>query len=306
MGKSRSFHIKLWLCLALWFALPFQYLEAVEIAIVKSNDIGPYNQALLGFKSAISADFIEYDLKGDKDTGARVMQEIRRRRPALIFAVGSLAALMSKQWLTDIPVVCTLVLNAEAKELSGENITSISIEIEPETQLREFLALMPKVRTVGMLYSKSTENVVTKVRNACEKAGVKLVSSKLEHSGDVPQAVEYLLPRIDALWLIPDGTAVNKDSIPYLILTTLENRIPLLVYTLNFVKAGALLSLSVDFVKIGRQAAQVSQKILQGKKDSTNILPPEDIDLAINENAAHRLGIEIPQTIIESARYVFQ
>jgi putative ABC transport system substrate-binding protein len=288
------------------FVSPLNNLRAAEIAIIKSNNITPYNQAIAGFKQQVKADFEEYDLRGEPDKIDEVVEKIRQQPPRLIFALGALAAVKTKEHISDIPIIYTLVLAPEDKGLIGENLTGISIEVSAREQLSAFQRVVSGIKRIGVLYSHLTEKLIVQARENCAELGVGLVAVKLEKAEDVPDGINDLLPQIDSLWLVPDRIVVNRDSLRYILLLTLENQIPFMVYSKNFVKAGALLSLTVNYTSIGRQTGKMVQQVLQGKSLPSAVIPPEEVEYAINLNVAQNMGLQVPAHILETYEYVYK
>jgi putative ABC transport system substrate-binding protein len=110
----------------------------------------------------------------------------------------------------------------------------------------------------------------------------------------VSEALENLIDRIDALWLLPDSTVVTKESFGLIKSATLENNIPLLCTSDIFVKAGALAAVFSDYGHTGRQAAQLAKEILNpSASGSLGIVNPDKITLAINSDTAEKLGLKL-------------
>ncbi len=279
---------------------------AAEIAIIKSNDISPYNQAINGLKQEVNANFREYDLQGKPETFPKILRDISRKPPELIFTLGALATVKAKENITDIPIIYTLVLNPTSKNLTGKNTIGISIEVSVDEQLSTFKRVVPKIKKIGVLYSQLTENLIAKAEKSCRALGLELVAIKLKRPEDVPNGMKKLLSEVDSLWLLPDSIVVDRDSLHYILLLTLENHIPFMVYNHSFVKAGALLSPVVNYTNIGRQAGKIARQILKGEKPSATILPPEGFEWAINLHIAQSMGLEVQDHTLRLFKHVYK
>src|SRR5512139_1598853 len=107
------------LLLLLWITSLSSFVNAAEIAIVKSSDLPYYEQAVVGFKEGILATTTvkEYNLHGQLAEGREIAKALRAAPPDLIFAVGLKAALAAKLEIFDTPVVFCMVLNPRAHGL---------------------------------------------------------------------------------------------------------------------------------------------------------------------------------------------
>jgi ABC-type uncharacterized transport system substrate-binding protein len=81
---------------------------AQGIAVIKSHDIEPFNQAVAGFVAACDNAIDEYDLHGSSGSGARVIARMIARKPRLVLAIGSLAAQIVKQRVRNVPIVYSI------------------------------------------------------------------------------------------------------------------------------------------------------------------------------------------------------
>ncbi len=288
------------------FIFSIQPLPAAEIAIIKSSNIAPYNQAVTGFMQEIKATAKVYDLGGRSDIVSEIMGKITKEQPKLIFALGALAAVRTKENITHIPIIYTQVLHPEDKSLTGENVTGVGIEVAPKKQFSALISILPEVKSIGVLYSRLSNRTIASARESCRNMGLKFLAVKLEHPGQLPDELNKLSKDADVLWLVPDSLVINKNSLRYMLLFTLENRISFMVYNKGFVKAGALFSFSANNINLGRQAGRIAQKVMQGEAITPGVVPPLNTELAINLNTARRLEIQIPQRIIEKAVHIYE
>ncbi len=281
-------------------------LLAADIAVIKSNDIAPYNLAIQGFTQEIRDDVSEYDLGGKPGNIRKIMEKIKDNPPKLIFALGSLAAVEAKNSFPNIPIIYTLVFTPGNKELTAKNMTGIAIEVDGKEQLAVFKDIIPEIKKIGVLYSNLTEQTILKAVEDCWLLGLELVAVKVNRPEEVPEGIKKLAGRTDGLWLIPDGIVVNQDSLQYILLLTLENKIPFMVYNKNFVKAGALLAPVVDYTHVGRQAGKLGREALQGKELPNAVLPPAGVEWAVNFQTAQNLKSQISSQALASFKYIYK
>src|SRR5262244_2818484 len=78
--------------LGLLWLLPLTQARAQGIAVLKSHDLEPFNQALAGFVAACPMHITAYDLRGTKKEESSIIQRLTAAKPRLIVAIGPLAA----------------------------------------------------------------------------------------------------------------------------------------------------------------------------------------------------------------------
>ncbi|HDY67388.1 MAG TPA: hypothetical protein ENH85_06340 [Candidatus Scalindua sp.] len=238
--------------------------------------------------------------------GHRIVRKIRKEKPDIVLTIGVLATTIAKEELKDIPMVFCMVINHERFQLTGPNITGITTEVAIEEQLKGYKTILDSLQDLGVIYDPSkTGNIIESAETKVKDIGINLVKYEIKSSKMVSEALENVIGRIDALWLLPDSTVVTKKSFGLIKSTTLENNIPLLCTSDVFVKAGALAAVFSDYKYVGRQAAQLAKEILsQSASGSLGIVNPDNFNLAINSDTAEKLGLTLkevrgkPHTII--------
>jgi len=287
-----------------WLTLP-SMAGATEVAVLKSSNIAAYDQAIAGFKSTLPASITlsEYDLEGDLEKGRKLARKIRASDPALVLAVGLKAAKAAQLEIVDIPVVYAMVLDPAKYGLTTRNMTGVLLEVPLERQLALIRSVLPHVKRIGTLYDPSkTAGTIEEVKRLVKPNGTDLLSSQIGSEREVPSALRSLLPSVGALWLVPDSTVLSDESLRFILNTSLEEHVPVIGFSKEFARSGALLCLSVNYTEIGRQAGQLTQRLLDGHVSlPLKPVPPDRLELSINLKTAKYLGIEIPKEIESKA-----
>jgi putative ABC transport system substrate-binding protein len=282
---------------------------AQSIAVLKSRDLEPFNQALAGFVASCDGHIIEYDLQGTERRKRDILRRIAADKPRLVIAIGPLAAQVVKDEVGDVPVVFFMVPHPHKYSLKGENIVGISLDIPLETQFATYKLLVPGLKTIGVIYDpEKTGELITESKRVAEKLGLKLLASAVNSQKGVPAALRSMLGRIEALWMVPDETVVTPEAFEFLLLAAFENQLPFLAASDIFVEVGAFASLSPDYVDVGRQACQLVQDIESGRMKLTkvDVIPPAKVNLAINLKTASKIGLTLSSEIVQSASKVYR
>lgn len=274
-----------------------------NIAVIQSIRAKPYEEAIEGFKTATNSKIRRLVLAELK--GADVVKEIEEIKPDIILAVG-MEALVRVKSISTIPTVYCMVLDPQSIISQEKHITGVSMNVPQEMQLLVLLTALPHVKRVSLLYDpRLTGCFVDRAKNAAEKLGVRLVAREIFRSRDFPLLIKTFQGNADVFWMLPDVTVVTPETIEFLLLFSLENKIPILTFSERYVELGALMSVGIDAFDIGAQAGEMAQKILSGYDIRT--VPRVDARkavLSINLKIAKKLGIQIDEEIIRKARIV--
>ena len=270
-----------------------------EIAILKSSDLKAYNDAIEGFKTTApgGATYTEYDLRGDLERGKQLARKIRASDSALVVAVGLKAALAAKLEIVDIPVLFMMILDPLKHRLTADNMTGVLLDIPTDRQLKIMRAFLPTLRRIGMMYDP--DKSAPKLKEAASRASayeLRVQGFPVEHEKDVPQQLRTLLSESDALWLIPDSTVLTDESIRFILESAVAKQVPVVGFSSEFTRLGALLSISIDYGEVGREAGLLAKRILNGEQRLP--LAPvsvQRVKITVNQKTARYLGVTIPK-----------
>jgi len=272
------------------------------VIVIQSQPIAAYNEAIKGFEESCKRNNVSiagiYDLKGDIDEGKRVIKNIKddKLRPDLILAVGILATTLVKEQFTDIPIIFCMVINHERFNLEGSNITGISSEASIRDQfavLKELLGTADK--NVGVIYDpKETGSIISEAVPIVGKSNFNLVKTEVTSGDQVASALKNIVNKIDALWIVPDGTVVTKESLEIILKMSLKHRLPVFCTSSAIVRAGALVSISPDYRQTGIQAAQLAQTLLNNSTViSLGVKQPDKLKVTLNTQTAGIIRVDI-------------
>jgi putative ABC transport system substrate-binding protein len=296
--------------LCLWTSISLAE-SPVSILILRSKDIAPYNNALYGFKEGMDkqlmAIYDDYNLDDFAGRLEPLIEEIEKRKPQLIFVIGTEAAIFAKEHIKDVPIIFSMVLNpiesgiVPSRQEASENITGISLKISVEQQFQKLKEAIPNIQKVGMLYdAKNMVELKEEAEKAASKLGLELVAKPIYSKNDIDGALNDVVREADVLWAGVDTLIYNPQSAQHILLTTLRNKIPFMAFSSNYVNAGALMALECDYTDIGRQASELASKILGGEK--VNEIPvhfPRTTRLIVNEKTAQLIGVKLPKVYLQ-------
>lgn len=319
------------LLLSFYFPSPAHSQQAPRtIAIIQPHDIKAYHEAVEGFLNHLGRHLkqnfntIIYEspqglyttLQQEKNSltqstdGSHFKSGVHLNAGIdLILTVGTEATSEISRRISDIPIVFTMVLDPDNILTHRHDIVGASVNIPPETQLRMLKEVLPTVKNVGVIYDPNRNAEF--VRNnelLAERLGLQIQSFPVESQKDIPKALQQLSKEADVLWGIVDNTVYNSQTAKFIIQDTVKKyRIPFIGISASYVKAGALYALVFDNRDIGRQSAELANRILAATPVSElRSTTPERIHLVLNLRTAELIGVEIPEKIIKMASTVYE
>jgi putative ABC transport system substrate-binding protein len=278
------------------------------IALI-SHDAAPYKEALNGLQQQLSGDGAvqvdAYLMQGDTRAAPNAIQAARDGAAVLV-TLGTAATQAALSGDLPTPVVAALVFNSDA--LKRPSVTAVTLDMPMEAQFDWLRRILPEHHTVGVLYSpKENQQRVDAAVRIAQARGLKLLARPVETPQELPAALDSMSRQIDVLWSLTDPVVISPQTAQPILLFCFRNKIPLVGLSSTWVKAGALYSLDWDYGDIGRQAGELVQRILHGAKPSElPAVTPRKLTYAINMKSAGQLGVDVPRTLVQGARQVFE
>jgi putative ABC transport system substrate-binding protein len=267
----------------------------MEIAVLQSSDIAAYHEAVAGLKATgpIGAVYTEYDAQGDLELGKKLARKVQESNASLIVAVGLKAALAAKAEITDIPIVYMMIQDPLKHQLTAPNMTGTLLEVPLDRQLKVMRTFLPTLQRLGILYDPvKTSSQVKDAERQAATSNFLLKHLSVESEKDVPQKLRALLSDVEALWLIPDSTVLTNESVQFIVESALAQQRPVIGFSPQLTRLGALLSVSVSYGEVGRETGQLAKRILDGERLlALSPLPIQRFKISVNLKTAKFLGI---------------
>lgn len=266
---------------------------ASDILVVQSLRSPLYDEALRGLRESFPARSRTLVLSDYADPD--LPRVVREERPRLIVAVGD-TALSALRKVRGTPVISLMALG-----LGNYNgpVAGVGLAVKPEQYL--LVAKRLRAHRIGIVYNPSRSEWYLKLaRQAARQHGVELVTREVHDPRQTIAQLESLKGKVDALWLLPDPTAVTSETLEAYFLFSQSQAVPVLSFSAAHLKLGALVALEVDRFELGRQTGEMAQQLVQGEVPDPAFAAPRRVTLKANEAVAKRLNypLELIQSLI--------
>ena len=245
---------------------------AQEAAAVLAKGSGLYFEAFLAFQKALGRPLATFDLSAEK--------------PRLPRGLKTVVAFGSKAAAYDYPPgakVIYLLAPGYAPRNGGGRSTGISALPEPSQAIEVYKRLQPDLKRLGVFIAKSERNpYIAELEAAAKPRGVEIIHVELRAPEEFPDKLRDLAGRIDALWLLPEPTLINKTSLMVLAEFSCSNRLPFYAPSGGLTELGAAASFAPNLTEAGVAAAAALEKTLSGQALPGTIYVARS-ELALNE-----------------------
>ncbi|HEX9400852.1 MAG TPA: ABC transporter substrate binding protein [Anaeromyxobacter sp.] len=219
----------------------------------------------------------------------------------LIIAVGSEALRAAGESAPRSPVVHVMAGNGRGTGLPG-----VLPDADPRRVLETLRKLAPSAHRIGMVFNPDlTGELVADAQASARPLGMELVALPARTVGEAVRAFQRFERElsVDALWLLPDGTATVQETVYYALELAHWRRLVVIGLSRWYVASGALFALLPRPDSSGTVAGELGQQVLRGTPPS-GAVHARDYALYLNQRAATRLGLKLPRQLLESADQV--
>ncbi|GAA1321628.1 ABC transporter substrate-binding protein [Leucobacter albus] len=272
--------------------------------------------ATAGFKQAfedagVAVTWDDKNANGDQSTAVTIAQGFASSDVDLVLAVATPSAQTAAQAITDKPILFTAVTDAvegqlvESNEAPGSNVTGTSDLAPFDEQLALLQEVVPGAKKVGIVYASGEVNSQVQVDAVTEAAGplgLEVVTKTVTTANDIAAATEAL-GDVDAIYVPTDNMVVA--GIASLVQVAEDKQIPVIGAEAGTVEGGAVITLGIDYTKLGYQTGEMALKVLEGADPATMAVEvSKEFAYVVNEDAAKRMGVTIPEEILGKAEKV--
>ena len=282
--------------------------NAKKVGILQYVQHPALDKANEGFVAALNGAGIDVAIEqqnagGEQSAAQTIANKLVNDKKDLILAIATPAAQAVAGVTSDIPVVITAVTDpaasglVESNDAPGGNVTGSSDLTPVADQIELLTKLLPKAKTVGILYCTAEANSKLQADMAMEALkgkGLNGIEYTVSSSNEIQTVVESMVGKVDAIY-VPTDNVIAAGMTTVAMIATTEHKIPIIGAEAAHVENGALATYGIDYFEVGKLAGEQAVEILNGKSPADipiAYLPKDRCKLTINEEVASELGID--------------
>jgi len=289
--------------------------DNIIIGISQLSDHPALDDARQGFEDGlkelnIDAEIVYQNAQGDVPTSLSISQKFVEDKVDLIYAIATPAAQSAKQSTDEIPILFSAVTDPVAAEIVddwdnvGGNVTGTSDMAPTSSQLKMFKEIDPDIGTIGILYNTDESNSevqIEEVKKLAPEEELKVVTKGVNNVNDIPQSLDSLLSKVDALYIVSDNLIAS--SIELVSNKLIEKNMISISAEESQVGGGILLTNGLSYYELGKQTAEMAKRILVDEENISN-LPVEKAEetlIKVNEKTLKELNLDTDLPIFKDA-----
>jgi len=262
-----------------------------------------------GFKEGDNLEVMHESAQGNSAIASQIARKFVGENPDVIVAIATPSAQTVAAAARNVPVVFSAVTDPVAAKLvqsweaPGANITGVSDMLPIEKHLDMLQRAMPDAKRIGTVYNPGEANaaaLIELLEERLQARGLELVKGAATKTSEVLGAARSLVGKADAIYLTTDNTVISAAEA--VISVGERAKIPVFAADTATVERGAVAALGFNYYNHGRQTGAMVARVLEGA--GTADMPVEtmeELDLYVNPEAAERMGVTLPEDLIQEA-----
>ena len=306
---------KLWLSTSLLFLLVIsgcsQQKESFTVGVIAFGNT--QNDTLLGFQDGLSLQGFRQDINltylhneiiSDKSRLKDIVAKVVSAGPDLIFAAPTPSARAVKEATrgTGIPVIFAPVNDPVSAGVVTQisrpeaNLTGVRLAASDGKRLATLLSIVPTIQRILVPYNPTDRSALSSLEQIASTAkdrGLTILKRDFRKNDDIYRP-GFLPIKFDAIFLPRDAEAMSR--LPLWLNLSHEKGVPVSSVRTEQVKEGALSGYGFIGYEIGKQAAAMAVKVLNGVPIAEIPVETANDFLSINLETAQSLGIVISKS----------
>jgi ABC-type uncharacterized transport system, periplasmic component len=262
-----------------------------------------------GYREGENLRLMHESAQGNSAIASQIARKFVGENPDVIVAIATPSAQTVAAAARNVPVVFSAVTDPIAAKLvqsweaPGANITGVSDMLPIEKHLDMLQRAMPDAKRIGTVYNPGEANaaaLIELLEDRLQARGLELVKGAATKTSEVLGAARSLVGKADAIYLTTDNTVISAAEA--VISVGERSKIPVFAADTATVERGAVAALGFNYYNHGRQTGAMVARVLEGA--GTADMPVEtmeELDLYVNPEAAERMGITLPEDLIQEA-----
>lgn len=279
---------------------------ADTVGVIFTGDIAYYKDIHRAFASAIrkrsGVEIVLQTPVPDPMAWANAAKKLVKIGSKVIISYGAPATLTTMKATSTIPIVFAGVYDPQAMQITGKNATGISSKVPLESTI-EKLKQISGVKKLGVIFNKSEKDTILQVREIKKLESsmglqVVLMDAKQKQYSSGASGVDAFLVTTSALAMtnVSDIIAAARGA-----------RISSAAIIGGGEEKGIIITSAADADEQGKAIAEMALRVLGG--ENTGRIPvksPNKIILTVNLKEANSIGLNVPDSILDSATRVIR
>ena len=217
-------------------------------------------------------------------------------RNTLVVAIGKENIITANKKYPDNDKLLLSTRPVEDRPVSNGHRSSLLYITQPVCRQLHFVkTLNPEWNSIGVIINDNPAQDKTEIISCAKTNSLTANISTIDSAEQLTSLLKELLDGSDLLLALPDSSIYNSKTVKNILLTSYRLRKPVIGFSRNFTKAGALASTYSTPTQIAETATSIiDDYITSGYRFSRKENYPDDFEISINRQVFRALDMDLP------------
>jgi putative tryptophan/tyrosine transport system substrate-binding protein len=264
-----------------------------QVLVVSTSGVRPFDEAMEGLRSGFGGGPLPAFIDLKSPSADAELADAAHRPLRLIITVGSEALNAVAAQNFHGPILATMVLRSDAAVILASSgprrVAAVYLDVPFADILQHLKALFPGKSRVGVIHARGA--MIDAWQAQARQHGFAIETRECSGPEGLLKTLLSLKRKVDFVLLQPDSSLYNDATVRPLILASLENQLPVIGFSLSFVRAGAAIGIYPDYRDIGLQTAEAGRRYLTANPNAGDETPRKLV-IAANQRVMRLVGLE--------------
>lgn len=159
-------------------------------------------------------------------------------------------------------------------------------------QLRLAKLIQPQLNTLGFVIGEDSQSYLDQLQSLAPQQNLALNFARLSENDSPIQRIQPVISASDLFLVLPDRVTFNPITAKWLLYLSYQHRVPLIAFSENYVRAGAVAACITRPEDAGMQTAEQLRQLLNGEPVATGY--SRFYSVITNPRTARKLKLSIP------------
>jgi len=190
-----------------------------------------------------------------------------------------------------------------AADKLGDRFRGVSIVPDARSLFQVLRKINPEAKTIGIVAGKNLDPMIKKISADAKKYNFEVVFRSAVNDRAFLYQARKIAGRVDVYWLLPDSRVLSGDSIQEFMRWAIKQGKPVISFTPNLLKLGALMSIEPNDMAVANELRRLLAYDLSGSGRSGPAMKyVEKVDIRISRISLKRMGLSIPPELEKDLR----
>ncbi len=275
-----------------------------QIALLQWSNEGFYKDIETKYLNNLQWSVDVYNIAGNLKEIPNVVSKIKQREYKIVIIIGDEILQNILNDFVETPVVFLGCSNTSTLLGERKNFTGIEKTITGTTTVNTILKILPNIKKIGMIIKEFTP-LSERISKIFNEKGIEVEKIVADNPAAVNTALKFLTD-VDLIMMMPDELNRDNATFKFLLMYSQKTFVPIVGIDKAYVKAGALLSISVNINFIAEKGVEYTKKILNGIPPSELPILTSEASYVINVKVAEKYKINIDEKVLNSAEEIIK